>query len=192
MKPLVFLALTIMLISSLAGMSFAGMYWTGETDRSTSITDADFDAKVPGTNPSTRRFKMYDDYQPPTLSNEPEAEEGDASALSPIRRRSTRRTEGATRNTRATTGPRRPEITRPEPAQSITDKPRAVTGTPGTSPGTLNGPIQSVIGTPATSTPATTGIEEKKMPWGKVEVKSAEPKTGKFKWGEPIGCLFLV
>lgn len=185
MKPLVILALTTLLIVSVAGMSSAGMYWKGETDRTTNITDADFDRKAPTQKAASKRIKMYDDYASPSLADEP-ATGGDTSSVTqPIRPRTTPRSVTTPRDTSATTAPRGPRVNRSRPAQPVSDRPKPVVGTPGTGPRSVSGPTQLKIEPPAENKPdaATASANTKRMPWGKVDVKPSEPAPAKFKWG---------
>lgn len=192
MKLSVFLGLVIVLVSFAGEMSSAKMYWEGGSDTENTITAKDFQAKLPGRQVTTPSVKMYDDFEVMDIRPEQEKRQVAPPAARPGRTRAGTRPgflpdEPQRRSTPATTaaGPRRTGATRAEPTQSITDKPRPVGSTPGKGPKSEGEPTRADTQTQTSGKTETTSPPvTKKMPWGQVDVKPAEPEEKKLKWGE--------
>ncbi len=190
MKLCVVLGLVMLLVSSPVGMSTAKMYWDGSAETDATISAKDVQAKTPARAPTTSLPKMYDDYKVLDIDGEHETQQNVPPVVTPMPRRSAV-TSGLPSRRRSTTPPafersRRPGVTRAEPAQSIADKPRPVASAPGKGPRPEAGSIGEDLKT-QTSGPAETTSPPpptKKMPWGQVDVKSAEPEKKNLKWGE--------
>jgi hypothetical protein len=193
MKPLVFLGLMILLISSPGGMSSATMYWDNSVERDATITDADFDAKLPGTPPSGKSVKLYDTYQLPSVDS---LDEDEGEAAQPVRRIRSRAGDASLQTprinrtrTRPANGPRR-TIAPAEPrSEPVLDRPKPVDASPDrdlrVTPDQPDSAVESPgSGAPEKTDPPTT----KRMPWGNVNVKQAEPREPKEKklpqWGQ--------
>ncbi len=200
MKRVLLLGVMILMVCSPLAVSYAEdeVYWEGITPADPTITDKDFrlDFKTPAAK-SLGDLEIYD--QPKDIFEEEESAEQAPPAASatptapvapaepqlrpPIQPRSlTRPSADVSPRTTGTT-PRSSEII-PQPAE--------------TSPGSTESTIQRRQGSPATqvqqsdegrSTPVPASADEldragqKKMKWGQVDVKPAEPK-GKFQWGQ--------
>ncbi|MDQ7781711.1 MAG: hypothetical protein RDU20_02450 [Desulfomonilaceae bacterium] len=189
MKFLVFPGLVILLVLSSLGLSAAKMYWdrSGETD--ITITEPVADVKPIDKPAAPPRTKMYDDFQvmdiesapgevqaaPPVVA--PLAPRPAAAVVQPPTRRSVTSPD--------TAGPRRPAAADVEPSRSIIDRPQPVASAPGRGPRSETGAEGEVTSTETTAKPETTSPPPtRKMPWGQVDVKPAEPEEKKFKWGE--------
>ncbi len=187
MKLFAFVGVVILLVSSSVGMSSAKMYWDGSDVTDATITDKDFQAKLPGQQATVPRVKMYDDYEVLDIDSERGARQNVPPAVRPVRRVPAgfsdqpprRRDAGSPSAARA----RRPETTKAEP--SITDKPKPVASAPGKGPRSGGGPTRESVQTQTSEEPESASPPAvKKMPWGQVDVKPAEPEEKKFKWGE--------
>jgi len=194
MKRVLLLGVMILMVCSPLAVTYAEdeVYWEGRTPADPTITGKDFrlDFKTPAAK-SLGDLEIYD--QPKDIFEE---EESAAPARTttpvtpagpqlrpPIQPRSLTRPPADVSPRTTGTTPRSSEII-PQPAE--------------TSPGTTESVIQRRQGSTATqvqqsdedrSTPVPASADEldragqKKMKWGQVDVKPAEPK-GKFQWGQ--------
>ncbi len=194
MKRVLLLGVMILMVCSPLVVTYAEdeVYWEGRTPADPTITDKDFrlDFKTPAAK-SLGDLEIYD--QPKDIFEEEESAApartttpvapGEPQLRPPVQPRSLTRPPADVSPRTTGTTPRSSEII-PQPAE--------------TSPGTTESVIQRRQGSTATqvqqsdedrSTPVPASADEldragqKKMKWGQVDVKPAEPK-GKFQWGQ--------
>ncbi len=194
MKRLLLLAVTILMVCSPPAVSYAAeeIYWEGRTPADPTVTDKDFrlDFKTPAAK-SLGDLEIYD--QPKDIF----AEDESATPATP-----TAPVAPAEPQLRAPISPRsliRPSAEVAPRARGFTPKSTEIIPQPAeTSPGSTESILQHEQGSPATqiqqsdeerSTSVPGSVDEldragqKKMKWGQVDVKPAEPK-GKFQWGQ--------
>ena len=194
MKRVLLLGVMILMVCSPLAVTYAEdeVYWEGRTPADPTITGKDFrlDFKTPAAK-SLGDLEIYD--QPKDIFEEEESAApartttpvtpAEPQLRPPIQPRSLTRPPADVSPRTTGTTPRSSEII-PQPAE--------------TSPGTTESVIQRRQGSTATqvqqsdedrSTPVPASADEldragqKKMKWGQVDVKPAEPK-GKFQWGQ--------
>jgi len=194
MKRVLLLGVIILMVCSPLAVTYAEdeVYWEGRTPADPTITGKDFrlDFKTPAAK-SLGDLEIYD--QPKDIFEEEESAApartttpvtpAEPQLRPPIQPRSLTRPPADVSPRTTGTTPRSSEII-PQPAE--------------TSPGTTESVIQRRQGSTATqvqqsdedrSTPVPASADEldragqKKMKWGQVDVKPAEPK-GKFQWGQ--------
>jgi hypothetical protein len=195
MKRLLLLAVMVVMVCSPLAVSYAEdeVYWEGSTAGEPTITDKDFtlDFKLPSAK-SLGDLEIYD--QPKDIFEEDESAAAPAEPTAPV--------ATAEPQLRAPIQPR--SLTRPStdvvpPTPRATPRaseiiPQQAETNPGSTESTIRrqkGSLptqvqQSNEGTSASGSPSADQLDragEKKMKWGQVDVKSAEPK-GKFQWGQ--------
>lgn len=178
MKRILFLGVMVMLLSFPMGMAHAAeIYWDGLAADET-IGDEDFKYKYgePKSTKSLGDLEIYDNNLVINVEGPDDAPAPDYTSDAPIPPRSV----STPRSTDAP--PPQPRVaprvtdtgrTRDSVKRSPERAPKPATQEIETQPGATE---QTVSGEPAPP-------PEKKMKWGQVDVKPAEPKT-KFKWGE--------
>jgi hypothetical protein len=196
MKRVLLLVVMVLMVCSPLAVSYAEdeVYWEGITPADPTITDKDFrlDFKLPAAK-SLGDLEIYDqpkdifaeeESAPPAASARPTAPVAPAEPQlrPPVQPRGLTRPPADVSPRTTGTTPRSSEII-PQPAE--------------TSPGATESVIKRRKGSTATQvqqsdeggrTPAASADEldmagQKKMKWGQVDVKPAEPK-GKFQWGQ--------
>lgn len=184
MKRIVLEGLLIVLVFSLVGMSHAGMYWEMTEEPEDNIPKTQMKALSPATSGTASQkptlVKMYDDGEVLQIEDEPQdvprpvpASSVESPALQP---------RIGPRTSAPASTQRRPAVT-PSPRREMKqERPKQIQSAPGQP---VEGKPQESIVKPdaageggSTEPPPVT----KKMPWGKVDVKPAEPQP-LLQWG---------
>jgi hypothetical protein len=190
MKRVLLLAVMIVMVCSPLAVSHAEdeIYWEGTTPGEPTITDKDFtlDFKVPAAK-SLGDLEIYDQPKDIFEGEESSAQVEPTAPIAtaepqirpPVRPRSLTRpsTDIVPPAPRAT--PRASEIN-PQPAET---NPGSAESTTRRQKGSLSTQVQQSNEGSITSADQLDRAGQKKMKWGQVDVKPAEP-SGKFKWGQ--------
>jgi hypothetical protein len=198
MKRILFFGLTIVLVASMMGLAHASMYWDRSEELDEEIPEQEVTPSPAPTPPAAQLpppVQMYDDYEVPDIDSEEEEDVVEvaapipSSAVSPalpstLSAPTTSPAPTVSPGERAIR-PRGPAVTTAPRRDVDSQSPKPVTSTPGPPAQLRPGESTASKTTPAGDAPAMgEPPAAKKMPWGKVDVKPAEPTTSTFPRGE--------
>jgi hypothetical protein len=190
MKRVLLLVVMVLMVCSPLAVSYAEdeVYWEGITPADPTITDKDFrlDFKLPAAK-SLGDLEIYD--QPKDIFEEeesaapaPPAASAEPQLRPPVQPRSLTRPPADVSPRTTGTTPRSSEII-PQPAETSPGTTESVTKRRKGSTATQVQQSDEGRRTPAASSDELDMAGQKRMKWGQVDVKPAEPK-GKFQWGQ--------